>query len=135
RVLDLYAGIGNLSLPLAARGLPVIAVEAPGPGSEDLRRNAAGLPAEVHARPVERFDASRSPFDALVLDPPRAGAPGVLPKVTLLRPRVIVLVSCFAASAARDLAELKGYRAVSVRCFDLFPDTHHVETVVVLERA
>lgn len=134
RVLDLYAGVGNLSLPLARAGTPVVAVESPGPGAEDLRRNARGLPVEVVALPVERFDPSRTPFDAVVLDPPRAGAPGVLPKVLRNRPKVVVYVSCFAPSAARDLAAIRGYEVAEVRGFDLFPDTHHVESVVVLRR-
>jgi 23S rRNA (uracil1939-C5)-methyltransferase len=134
RVLDLYAGVGNLSLPLAAGGLPVVAVEAPGPGAEDLRHNARGLPVEVIALPAERFDPSRTAFDAVVLDPPRAGAPGVLAKVLRNRPRLVVYVSCFAPSAARDLADLPGYEVEQVRGFDLFPDTHHVESVVVLRR-
>lgn len=134
RVLDLYAGVGNLSLPLARAGTPVVAVEAPGPGAEDLRRNAKGLPVEVLAVAAERFDPSRTPFDAVILDPPRAGAPGVLAKVGRLRPKVLVYVSCFAPSAARDLAGLSGYELVDVRGFDLFPATHHVESVAVLRR-
>ncbi len=135
RVLDLYAGVGNLSLPLAARGTPVVAVEAPGPGAEDLRHNAKDLPVEVLALPAERFDPSRTAFDAAVLDPPRAGAPGVLGKVLRNRPRTLVYVSCFAPSAARDLAAAASdYDLVDVRGFDLFPDTHHVESVAVLRR-
>lgn len=135
RLLDLYAGIGNLSLPLAARGVPVTAVEAPGAAAEDLRANAAPCGAQVVAATLERFDPSRTPFDAVVLDPPRAGAPGVLERVTRQRPRTIVYVSCFPPSAAKDLQEVRGYRVASVTAFELFPDTHHVEAVVVLERA
>jgi 23S rRNA (uracil1939-C5)-methyltransferase len=136
RVLDLYAGIGNFGLPLAQRGVPVVEVEVPGPGSEDLRFNAKQVGrAEVIAARVERFDPSRTAFDAVILDPPRAGAPGVLAKVSRNRPRVIAYVSCFAPNAARDLGELRGYHIVSVTAFDMFPDTHHVETVVILERS
>lgn len=139
RVLDLYAGIGNLTLPLArATGAPVTAVEIDGDSLVDLRHNAAqgvGRVDVVGAR-VERYDAARSPFDALVLDPPRAGTEGQLPRFLALRPRVVVLVACDVRSARRDTADaLKaGYRLAGVRCFDLFPDTHHVETVAVLER-
>jgi tRNA/tmRNA/rRNA uracil-C5-methylase (TrmA/RlmC/RlmD family) len=135
RVLDLYAGIGNLGLPIAARGTPVVAVEAPGAGAEDLRFNAQQVGrTEVLAHKVEKVDPSRIPFDAVVLDPPRAGAPGVLAKVARNRPKVVVYVSCFAPSAARDLKELDKYALVSLRAFDLFPDTHHVEALAVLER-
>jgi 23S rRNA (uracil1939-C5)-methyltransferase len=136
RVLDLYAGIGNLGLPLAHRGVPVVAVEVPGPGSEDLRFNAKQVGrADVVATRVERFDPSRTAFDAVILDPPRAGAPGVLAKVSRNRPRAIAYVSCFAPNAARDLGELRGYHIASITAFDMFPDTHHVETVVILERS
>jgi 23S rRNA (uracil1939-C5)-methyltransferase len=137
RVLDLYAGIGNLGLPVAHTGVPLIAVEAPGSAIEDLRHNARahGLGVEVHAARVERLDPSRLAFDAVILDPPRAGAPGVLPRIVRNRPRTIVYVSCVPPNAARDVAKVPGYRLAAVRAFDLFPDTHHVEAVAVLERA
>jgi 23S rRNA (uracil1939-C5)-methyltransferase len=135
RALDLYAGIGNLGLPIARAGVPVIAVEAPGPGTEDLRFNSAVVGrTEVVGLKAEKFDPSRTPFDGLVLDPPRAGAPGVLARAARNRPRRIVYVSCFAPNAARDLAELDRYQLTSVTAFDLFPDTHHVEAVLVLDR-
>jgi 23S rRNA (uracil1939-C5)-methyltransferase len=137
RVLDLYAGIGNLSLPLAARGVPVAAVESEGQAVADLRHTAQRW-SHVSAivQRVERFDPSREAFDVVLLDPPRAGAPGILPRVVRNRPRAIVYVSCHAPSAARDLRKIRGrgYELVATRCFDLFPDTHHLETVLVLER-
>ncbi|HHO52986.1 MAG TPA: class I SAM-dependent RNA methyltransferase [Deltaproteobacteria bacterium] len=138
-VLDLYAGIGNLSVPLAAAGLPVVAVEAPGPGGEDLRDNAAaararGLSIEAITQRVERLDPSRIPFDAVVLDPPRAGARGVLPRITRNRPRIVAYISCHAPSAARDLREIPDYELVSLTTFDLFVDTRHLEAVAILER-
>jgi 23S rRNA (uracil1939-C5)-methyltransferase len=141
RTLDLYAGIGNFTLPLAiATGAPVLAVESVGQALEDLRASAdtLGLAARVAclAMPVERLDPSREPFDAVVLDPPRAGAPGIVPKLLRNRPRRIVYVACHAPSAARDLkpALEAGYTITAVEGYDLFPDTHHVETVVVLDR-
>ena len=135
----MYAGIGNLTLPLAAStGVPVAAVEIEGDGIGDLRFNAkrAGLAIEAHGRPVEKHDASRTPFDVVVLDPPRSGASGVLAKLVRQRPRGIVYVSCDILSARRDLKEATkaGYRLQSATCFDLFPDTHHIETVLVLVR-
>jgi len=135
RVLDLYAGIGNLSRPLADDGTPVLAVEWPGAAAADLAENAAAVPnLQTLACPVERFDPSREAFDAVVLDPPRAGARGVLGRLARNRPRVIVYVSCHAPSAARDLRELRDYRLVDLTCFDLFVDTRHVEAVAILER-
>lgn len=140
RVLDLYAGNGNLSLAIARAGLPVIAVESEGQATADLAVNAerAGLTSRVRVvtSRVERFDPTREAFDAVVLDPPRAGATGVLAKLLTLRPRVIVAVSCFAPATARDLrpALAAGYHVRSVTGFEMFPDTHHVESVVVLTR-
>jgi 23S rRNA (uracil1939-C5)-methyltransferase len=138
RVLDLYAGIGNFALPIAARRVPVTAVELEGQAIGDLQASAAraGLTVQAIASDVGRFDLSRHAFDVAVLDPPRAGAPGVLARVARNRPRGIVLVACAIASAARDLGEAvgAGYRITGVRCFDMFPDTHHGETVITLSR-
>ena len=139
RVADLYAGIGNLTLPIAAAGVPVIAVEREGQATADLRFNAAAARlANVVTveRPVEAWDPSREAFDVVVLDPPRTGAPGVLTRVLRNRPRVIVTVSCHAPSSARDLepALKAGYEIVSLDVFDLFPDTHHFESIVVARR-
>lgn len=136
RVLDLYAGIGNFALPLAHAGMPVVAVELEGQAVADLRVNASGWPIEVIGADVGRFDPSRTPFDAVVLDPPRAGAPGVMARLLRQRPRRVVMVSCHAPSGGRDLEPLRkaGYRVVRAYAADLFPDTHHVEAVVVLDR-
>ena len=138
RVVDLYAGIGNLTLPLAQLGIPVAAVELEGQATADLRHNATvnGLDVEVHTGRVERFDLLQVPFDVAVLDPPRAGAGTAMERVLLQRPRRIVLVSCHVPSAARDVrpALEAGYRLTEARVFEMFVDTHHVETAVVLDR-
>jgi tRNA/tmRNA/rRNA uracil-C5-methylase (TrmA/RlmC/RlmD family) len=136
RLVDLYAGIGNLTVPLAATGVPVVAVELEGQATADLRHNAGDLPITVRTGKVERFDPSTEPFDAAVLDPPRAGAGAVVDRVLRNRPRVVVHVACDPVAGARDVARARkaGYRLVDLRCFDLFPQTHHVETVAVLER-
>lgn len=137
RALDLYAGIGNLGLPLAADGVPVVAVEIPGSSADDLRRNAAAYPrVKVVALDASRFDPAREAFDVAVLDPPRAGAGDVLDRVLRNRPRRVVLVSCDPLAGARDArrARKAGYRVTDLTCFDLFPDTHHVEVVTVLDR-
>ncbi len=134
--LDLYAGIGNFSVPLARRGIRVTAVERPGPSAEALRANAAGLPLSVLALDAERFDPSRVPFDALVIDPPRKGAGDVLRRALRNRPRRVVAIACHPASGARDaaIAVAEGYRAVARTLYDFFPGTHHVETVTWFER-
>lgn len=139
RVLDLYAGIGNLGLPLAQAGLPVLAVERDGTSARDLEKNARRLGLTrltVRRSPVEQLDLSREAFDAAVLDPPRQGAGEVLARVLRNRPRRVVYVACHVLAAARDLRAVakQGYRLTEVRCFDLFPQTHHLETVITLDR-
>ncbi|TNE85956.1 MAG: class I SAM-dependent RNA methyltransferase [Deltaproteobacteria bacterium] len=139
-VLDLYAGIGNLDLPLAAEGIAITAVELEGAAIRDLAHTAEQLGiadrVSVTTGPAERYDPGAAFFDVLVLDPPRAGAPGVLAKAAVLRPHTVVYVACHVGSLARDAKELlsAGYRMEQVRCYDLFPDTHHVETVAVFRR-
>jgi 23S rRNA (uracil1939-C5)-methyltransferase len=141
RVLDLYSGIGNFTLPIASHtDAHVVAVESEGQAVADLQFNAAtlGLTGRVqaHVRPVERFDTTREAFDAVVLDPPRAGAPGVMERLVHNRPRRIVYIACHPPSAQRDLkaAIQAGYVVTEVAAFDMFPDTHHVETAIVLDR-
>ncbi len=138
RVLDLYTGIGNLALPIAASGVPVVAVERDGAAIHDLKTTAAeaGLKnIEALAIAAERFDPSRTAFDVAVLDPPRAGAGEVLGRVLRNRPRRLIYLSCNIQETARDLrAYAQGYKLVDVTCFELFPDTHHIETVLVLDR-
>jgi 23S rRNA (uracil1939-C5)-methyltransferase len=84
---------------------------------------------------VLRLDPTQHVYDGVLLDPPRAGAPGVLEKVLRQRPLRVVYISCNPLSLVRDLRTVKGYRLHSAHCFDMFPKTHHVETVVTLERS
>lgn len=138
QVLDLYAGIGNLSLPLRRRGAAVVAVERDRHAADDAVANGArheGPPLRVlrdrAERAVERLAAAGARFDAAVLDPPRSGAAGCLPALLRLAPPRLVYVSCDAATLARDLAVLgTRYRVDTVQPLDMFPHTYHVETVV-----
>ena len=136
--MDLYSGAGTFTLPLARRTSWVDAVESYGPAVRDLRRNLerAGLD---NADPVGG-DADRefpdSDADVIVVDPPRAGlAQDVVRKLSGQPARAIAYISCDPATLARDLArfEQEGTYAVeSVTPVDLFPQTFHVETVVML---
>jgi 23S rRNA (uracil1939-C5)-methyltransferase len=138
QVLDLYAGIGNLSLPLRRRGAAVVAVERDRHAADDAVANGArqvGPPLRVlrdrAERAVEQLAAAGARFDAVVLDPPRSGAAGCLPALLRLAPPRLVYVSCDAATLARDLAVLgTRYRVDTVQPLDMFPHTYHVETVV-----
>jgi 23S rRNA (uracil1939-C5)-methyltransferase len=138
RVVDLYGGIGNLGLPIAVSGVPVVSVEMAGASAADGAAAARrlGAPWRGVNADVGRWDPSREAFDVAVLDPPRAGAPGVVERVIRNRPRGIVYVSCNVSAAARDLrpALAAGYRIDDVRVYDMFPDTRHFETVITLRR-
>jgi tRNA/tmRNA/rRNA uracil-C5-methylase (TrmA/RlmC/RlmD family) len=143
-VWDLYAGVGLLTLPLAAAGAEVVAVEGHAPATSWLEANAhdAGLTAavETHTAPVHRFTRERGaadPPDVVVLDPPRAGAgTGVVADLDALAVPTVVYVACDPASLARDARALTeaGYRLVRATPLQLFPLTHHVETVATFTR-
>ena len=137
-VLDVFGGAGNLSLPVLARGHPVTLLESHPPAVADARQNALrnGLSLEVIAMDAHRLRPGQVFFDVAVLDPPRAGAGAVLPALCLTRPRRVVLVSCHPPSLGRDAREAMraGYRVSALDLFDLFPLTHHVESVAVLDR-
>jgi tRNA/tmRNA/rRNA uracil-C5-methylase (TrmA/RlmC/RlmD family) len=144
RVWDLYAGAGLFALPLAAAGAQVTAVERDAQAVADLRANAwaaglrlGGAHRAAVAAALRRGIGGGRP-DAVVLDPPRAGAGlEVARLVAAARPVRVVYVSCEPAALARDLAEFQrgGYQLAGLRGFDLFPGTHHTELVAVLDRA
>jgi len=137
-LLDLYAGAGNLSFPIAQQGVDVVQVEVEGSSVSDARATAKrlGIPLSIQARDVARLEAGEIFFDLAILDPPRAGAPGVLTELLLTRPRAIVYVSCNPETLARDIAPVRaqGYEIRHLEIVDMFPQTHHVETICVLER-
>ena len=140
-VADLYAGGGTFSIPLAAAGAQVVAVESAGSSVRDLRRNAernnvAGL-VEAVGGDAARELPELGELDALIVDPPRAGlADGVPESITAARPERLVYVSCDPATLARDIARLEalGYALMCAQPVDLFPQTFHVETVVLMSR-
>lgn len=141
--LDLYCGVGLFTLPLARRFEKVVGVEANAVATRFARRNLdqAGLTnARVLTATVAGWIRSHSngEVDFVLLDPPRAGAESVVIKgIIELQPKRISYVSCDPATLARDLKKLiaGGYMIDSIAGFDLFPQTHHVETVVLLRRS
>jgi len=151
RVLDLYCGIGAFSLPIARRARAVLGVEVAAEAAQEARANAAAngirnatfMAAPVEARESQGWetplgDSASSPWDAVVVDPPRAGLhPRALEKIQRLAAPRIVYVSCNPATLARDAGMLiaaGGYVARRLRVFDLFPQTPHLESVLLLER-
>ncbi len=143
RVADLYAGVGLFTAFLAdAVGTSgtVFSVEADPGGSRDARRNLHSrsqvtlVPEAVESALTAEIMGDS--LDVVVLDPPRTGAKAVVAPIAALGPRAIAYVACDPAALARDLATFSalGYRATSIRAFDLFPMTQHVECVAVLVR-
>jgi tRNA/tmRNA/rRNA uracil-C5-methylase (TrmA/RlmC/RlmD family) len=138
RAVDLYAGAGLFSAGLAQAGASVVAVESAPAAAEDARTNLADLDVDVHTATVEDVvqDVVTDGVDLVVLDPPRTGAGvEVMRALIAAGPRGVAYVSCDPATLARDLraAREAGYRLASLRAFDLFPMTAHVECVAVLE--
>ncbi|HJQ22412.1 MAG TPA: class I SAM-dependent RNA methyltransferase [Blastocatellia bacterium] len=145
--IDLYAGVGLFTLPLARRFERVISVESDNEAARFARQNiTANQIVNVkaqHAR-VEQwladFAAQRTvesaPVDLLLLDPPRTGAAAALAGMIAVQPARIVYVSCDPPTLARDLRRLldAGYTLDRVTGVDLFPQTYHVETVAHLIR-
>jgi 23S rRNA (uracil1939-C5)-methyltransferase len=142
RVLDLYCGLGNFSLPFARRAESVLGVEGLGPLVARAARNAArnGIQnARFVTANLEGGDWPffREPWDLVVLDPARAGAASAMAAMRSMQPRRVVYVSCHPGTLARDAGALvreQGYRLTSARVLDMFPHTHHVEAITVFDR-
>ena len=140
--LDLYCGVGLFSLPLARRFKSVTGVESNASAIEYAQKNAAAAGisnVEFIADGVERFIRGPRPgdLDLVLLDPPRAGtSKETILRTIALEPRTLIYVSCEPSILARDLRWMidRGWQIVSLVGLDLFPQTHHVETVVRLEK-
>ncbi|WP_299518901.1 class I SAM-dependent RNA methyltransferase [uncultured Serinicoccus sp.] len=146
RALDLYAGVGLFSVPLAeavgASG-EVLAVESDAVAADAAGRHLEPYPhahalAEPTAEALAGLVASGGTADVVVLDPPRSGAGAeVVRALAALRPRAVVYVACDPAALARDLATAReeGLELTALRVLDAFPMTHHVECLALLRPA
>ncbi|GAC1628926.1 MAG: 23S rRNA (uracil(1939)-C(5))-methyltransferase RlmD [Nevskia sp.] len=143
-VLELFAGLGNFTAPLAATGAQVTALEGEAAlvarGRANLQRN--GLDARYHCadlfKPDPRADWLRSRYKLALLDPPRSGAAEMLPHVAASGVERLVYVSCHPGTLARDAGELvrsHGFRLVRAGVLDMFPHTAHVESMALFVRA
>lgn len=144
RVLDLFCGLGNFTLPLAQRAGHVVGVEGERTLIERAQRNAALnniSNVEFHVADlsqsvehlITRWDAG---FSHVLLDPPRTGAIEILPTIARFKPQRLLYISCHPGSLARDIAILVhdyGYVLKSAGVLDMFPHTAHVESIAVLE--
>ena len=135
-VIDAYSGAGDLAVNLASTGISVVAIE--------LDRDAARWAEQRRAPPsrsivgrVEEVLPRLAPADVVVVNPRRSGLHADVSEALVEMPdiRAIVYVSCDPATLARDVARLSGFAIQSIRAFDMFPQTSHVETVCVLTPA
>lgn len=141
RILDLFCGMGNFSLPLAKMGADVIGVEGVAEMVTQARVNAKAnnLDKLTFYHGDLSADLSLEPWmgkiDKLLLDPARAGAFESLQWLKKMKPRKVVYVSCNPASLARDSAVLleRGYRLQQLGLIDMFPQTHHIEAMALFE--
>ena len=144
RILDLFCGIGNFSLPLARRAGVVLGVE----GLESLTQRASinasrnGLEnVSFRVADLSKIDGTeswvRAGWDRMLLDPARSGAAEVVSRMHLFGPRRIVYVSCHPGTLARDAGTLvheQSYRLESAGIIDMFPHTAHVESIAIFTK-
>lgn len=140
RVLDLFCGMGNFTLPLARRAAAVVGIEGVATlvanGQYNAHKNKLNNAAFFHENledDVERQPWAAQGFDKVMLDPARAGAAGVMSHIVKLAPERVVYVSCNPTTLARDSKILldAGYRLARVRMLDMFPHTGHLESMAL----
>lgn len=140
RVLDLFCGMGNFTLPLAKLAREVVGVEGVAALVANGQYNALNnaLPNVSFFHENLESDISCQPwatqgFDKVLLDPARAGAAGVMSHIVKLAPKRVVYVSCNPTTLARDSQVLlaAGYRLAQVRMLDMFPHTGHLESMAL----
>ncbi len=144
RVLDLFCGLGNFSLPLAKLVKQVVGVEGVAEMVEKATNNASLNQINnahfYHANLEQDFEGqtwSAEKFDKILLDPARAGASGIIDQVSALGAERVVYVSCNPATLARDSQSLieQGYQLIKLGMLDMFPHTSHLESMALFEKA
>jgi 23S rRNA (uracil1939-C5)-methyltransferase len=142
RVLDLFCGLGNFSLPLAKQVAFVLGVEGSVAMVQRAQMNAAAnninhaefIEANLHDEAELGAFHTRAPFHKVLLDPPRTGALAVVKQIDKIAPERIVYVSCNPATLARDagiLVNSHGYHLACAGVMDMFPQTAHVESIAL----
>ncbi|MGC1855027.1 MAG: methyltransferase domain-containing protein, partial [Candidatus Aquirickettsiella sp.] len=143
RILDLFCGLGNFSLPLAARCQFVVGVEGHAELVERAKANARHnainntqfYTADLTGSILKEAWAQQT-FNKILLDPPRSGAFEIISQIAYWNVECIVYVSCNPASLARDAAELvkQGYSLEQAGIMDMFPQTHHSEAICLFTK-
>ncbi|GAB6192221.1 23S rRNA (uracil(1939)-C(5))-methyltransferase RlmD [Desulfocastanea catecholica] len=142
-VLDLYCGMGNFSIPLARGAKEVFGIEGQASAIRSAEKNAAHagltncrfLKSSADRACLELAEQGRW-FDCVVIDPPRQGIPGLADRLAAVTTRCLVYISCDPSTLCRDLGELtsEGFTISKIQPVDMFPQTHHIETVVLLQK-
>jgi 23S rRNA (uracil1939-C5)-methyltransferase len=141
KVLDLYCGNGNFTIPLSGKSDSILGIEEYGPSIESARRNSetngtvnALFECSEVVRGIENLIAKGEKFDIVLLDPPRSGAKEAVRLLPELLAKRIIYVSCDPATLARDLSSLqkKGYSVLKSQPVDMFPQTYHIESITLL---
>lgn len=141
RALDLFCGMGNFSLPLAQQMAEVVGMDLNRSAIRSAKRNAeANQCGNVFFAKSSAVDGAKGlvesgeTFNLILLDPPRQGCAELIPFLPQLKASQIIYISCDPATLCRDLLllEKEGYRVNKIKMVDMFPQTHHLETVVSL---
>jgi 23S rRNA (uracil1939-C5)-methyltransferase len=142
RVLDLFCGLGNFTLPIARQAGAVVGVEGDAGLIERARHNArlngignAEFVAADLAEPLEGLPWLAEPFTHVLIDPPRVGARDVMRTIARIAPRRVLYISCHPGSLARDVGALvhdHGFALRAAGVVDMFPHTTHVESLALL---
>lgn len=143
RILDLFCGMGNFTLPLALKAAEVYGIESQGSAIRSGKRNCSENritnchfeKSDVESACRRLMEENRQ-FDIVICDPPRRGLAELIPYLASLTTRKLIYISCDPATLCRDLAALteSGLAITSIHPVDMFPQTHHIETVVSMEK-
>ena len=142
-VLDLYCGMGNFAIPVSTIAASVFGIEGQGSSIRCAKHNAVTAQAgntSFKKQPVhigcEALIEKGERFDCIIIDPPRQGAPELASQLGRLCTNRLVYISCDPATLCRDLKSLtkEGFSIKLIQPLDMFPQTHHIETVVLMEK-
>ena len=142
KVLDLYCGCGNFTIPMASVCKEVTGIDHDSRLAGFVLNNAnvnglenvQVITSDTNSS-LNLLSVRKTKYDTVLMDPPRAGAVNLLNNINIINPEKIVYVSCNISTLARDLQVLQksGYKLKSLKMFDMFPQTYHIETVACLE--
>lgn len=144
RVLDLFCGMGNFTLPLARKAACATGLDLKRSSIRSARKNAENnhvfnceFGQETALQGIKNIVSDGEQFELVLLDPPRQGCADVIPYLPETRAKIVIYISCDPATLSRDLLLLKehGYVVDKMKMFDMFPQTHHMETMVRLKRS